>query len=528
MRDLGRRPFLATAAAALAAPVPAIAQAARTLRFVPQADVTVLDPHWSTAYVSRNHAYLVYDTLYGLDADYRPQPQMASGHTVEEEGRSWTITLRPGLRFHDGEAVRAADCVASIRRWGARDPFGQALLAATDELLALDDARLRFRLKKPFPLLPAALAKTTVTVPFIMPERLARTDAATQVTEVVGSGPYRFVPAERVAGSRTVYARFDGYLPRAEGAPSFTAGPKIAHLDRVEWVVMPDAATAAAALQAGEIDWWEQAVTDLLPVLRRNRQVEIGRVETAGFLGMLRFNHLQPPFGNPAIRRAMLGAVNQADFMQAIVGPDPELWRAGVGVFTPGTPLASEEALAPLTGPRDMDRVKRDLAAAGYGGERVVMIVPTDLPFVRAMSEVAADAFRRAGINLDYQALDWGTVLQRRTSREPVERGGWSAFCTFAGGLDFSTPAGHLGLRGNGAQGWIGWPTSPELEALRQAWFEAPDLAAQQAIARRMQAQAMIDVPMVPLGQYFLSTAHRRNVTGILPGVPAFWNVRKA
>jgi peptide/nickel transport system substrate-binding protein len=347
------------------------------------------------------------------------------------------------------------------------------------------------------------------------------------VTEVVGSGPFRFLPGERVAGSRTIYARFEGYAPRGEGTPSFTTGPKVANLDRVEWMVMPDAATAAAALQAGEVDWWEQVVTDLLPALRRNRQIEVGRIETAGFIGMMRFNHLQPPFSNPGVRRAMLGAIDQADFMQAIVGSDPELWRAGVGAFTPGTPLASEEALAPLTGPRDLDRVKRDLAAAGYGGERVVLIVPTDLPYVRAMSEVAADAFRRVGLNLDYQALDWGTVLQRRTSREPVERGGWSAFCTFAGGLDFSSPAGHLGLRGNGTQGWIGWPTSPELERLRDAWFEAPDLAAQQAIARRMQAQAMLDVPMVPLGQYFLSTAYRRSVSGVLAGVPAFWNLRK-
>ncbi|HYF08466.1 MAG TPA: ABC transporter substrate-binding protein [Acetobacteraceae bacterium] len=524
-----RRQLLAAplAATALAAPRLAGAQGARALRFVPQSDVTVLDPLWSTAFVSRNHAFLVYDTLYGTDAGFRPQPQMAEGHVTEDEGRTWTITLRPGLRFHDGEPVRAADCVASIRRWGARDAFGQALLAATDELSALDDRRLRFRLKKPFPLLPAALGKTTVTVPFIMPERLARTDAATQVTEIVGSGPYRFVANERVAGSRTVYARFDGYVPRPEGTPSFTAGPKHVHLDRVEWVVMPDAATAAAALQAGEVDWWEQAVTDLLPTLRRNRQIETGPLETAGWIGFLRFNHLQPPFNNPAIRRAILGAIQQPDFMQAIVGNNPDLWRGNVGVFTPGTPLANDEGMGALTGPRDLDRVRRELAAAGYNGQRMVLIVPTDLPFLRAMSEVGADLFRRLGINVDYQALDWGTVLQRRTSREPVERGGWSAFFTFAGGLDFATPAGHLGLRGNGTNGWIGWPDSPELERLRDAWFDAPDLPSQQAIARRIQAQAMQDVPMIPLGQYFLATAHRRNVTDILRGAPLFWNVRK-
>ncbi len=523
-----RRPLLLAALAApLAAPALAQPAAARTLRFVPQSDVTVLDPLWSTAFVSRNHAYLVYDTLYGTDAEFRPQPQMAEGHAVEDNGLTWTITLRPGLRFHDGEPVRAADGVASIRRWGARDAFGQALMAATEELSALDDRRLRFRLRRPFPLLPQALGKTTVTVPFIMPERLARTDPATQVSEVVGSGPYRFVPGERVAGSRTVYARFDGYVPRPEGAPSLTAGPKVAHLERVEWVVQPDPGTAAAALQSGEVDWWEQALTDLLPTLRRNRQVEVATLETSGWIGFLRFNHLQPPFNNPGVRHAFLGAVNQADFMQAIVGNNPDLWRQGVGVFTPGTPLANDEALGPLTGPRDLEAARRALREAGYNGERVVMLVPTDLVFIRAMSEVAADLFRRLGVNLDVQALDWGTVLSRRTSREPVERGGWSCFVSFGGGADFASPAGHLGLRGNGTQGWIGWPDSPELERLRGEWFDAPDLAAQQAIARRIQAQAMRDIPMIPLGQYFLATAHRRNVTGILPGLPVFWNVRK-
>lgn len=526
MTTLPRRSLLAAPLAGLAAPAMVAAQGARTLRFVPQADVTVLDPLWSTAFVSRNHAYLVYDTLYGTDANFAPQPQMAEGHVVEDGGLTWIITLRPGLRFHDGEPVRAADAVASLRRWGARDAFGQALFAATDELVALDDRRLRFRLKKPFPLLPAALGKTTVTVPFIMPERLARTDPGTQVSEIIGSGPYRFVPGERVAGARTVYARFDGYVPR-EGAPSFTAGGKVANLDRVEWIVMPDAATASAALQAGEVDWWEQAVTDLLPTLRRNRNIEISTLETSGWVGFLRFNHLQPPFNNPAIRRAILGAINQPDFMQAIVGNNSDLWRGNVGVFTPGTPLANDEAMGALTSPRDLDRVRRELAAAGYNGQRMVLIVPTDLPFLRAMSEVGGDLFRRIGINLDYQALDWGTVLSRRTSREPVERGGWSAFFTFGGGQDFASPAGHLGLRGNGTNGWIGWPDSPELENLRDAWFDAPDLAAQQAIARRIQAQAMQDVPMIPLGQYFLATAHRRSVSGIVQGAPLFWNIRK-
>ncbi|MFZ4410760.1 MAG: ABC transporter substrate-binding protein, partial [Paracraurococcus sp.] len=163
-----RRAFLATSAA-LAAPAAVRAQTATTLRFTPQQDLVTLDPVTTTAYISRNHGYMVFDTLYGMDADFQATPQMVDGHVVDDDGRRWTLTLRDGLLWHDGERVLARDCVASIRRWAKRDPFGASLMEATEELSAPDDRTIRFRLKRPFPLLPIALGKASVPVCAMMP-----------------------------------------------------------------------------------------------------------------------------------------------------------------------------------------------------------------------------------------------------------------------------------------------------------------------------------------------------------------------
>jgi peptide/nickel transport system substrate-binding protein len=287
-----RRTFLASAAAALAAPTLARGEASQVLKFVPQADLAVLDPVWTTTYQTRDHGFLVFDTLFGLDGHYRSQPQMAEGAVSEDDGKTWRITLRRDLSFHDDTPVLARDCVASIRRWGTRDGFGQALLAATDEISAPDDRTILFRLKYPFPLLPDALAKTPPSMCPIMPERLAVTDAYKQVSEMVGSGPYRYKADERVAGSRVVYQRNTKYVPRPDGTPDGTAGPKIAHFDRIEWQIIPDAGTVAAAMQNGEIDWWLTPNADLLPLLKKQARLKIETVNPTGTIATMRFNHL--------------------------------------------------------------------------------------------------------------------------------------------------------------------------------------------------------------------------------------------
>ena len=525
MKPMRRRDLLA---AAVAMPAIAQAQGRRVLRFIPQSDLSILDPVFTAAYVTRNHAMMVFDTLYGMDSAYQIQPQMAAGHRVEDDGRTWTIALRDGLTWHDGERVLARDCAASIRRWAARDSFGQTLMAATEDLSAPDDRVIRFRLKRPFPLLLNALGKPGSNVCVMMPERLAMTDPFKQITEMTGSGPFRFMAKDRVPGALIAYERNDAYVPRPDGVPSFTAGPKIVNVDRVEWHVLPDPATAAAAMQAGEHDWWEAPAFDLLPLLRAAKGLTVSEPDPLGFIAGLRLNHLQPPFNNPALRRAILGAVSQEDYMTTAATDDRRNWRAGVGVFGPGSPMANDAGMAALTGTRDFERVRRDVAASGYAGERAIVPVPSDFPNLKALGDVGVDMLRRAGLNVEGRYTDWGTMLQSLAKTDPVEQGGWSAFHTYWSGLDQFDPAVHVWIRGNGRAASRGWPDSPKLEALREAWLLSADMADRKRIAAEIQLQVFDDVPYIPLGQILPPTVYRKTVTDVLTGYTLFWNLRKA
>lgn len=525
---LSRRSLLVGSAAAVAAPAIALDDAKRVLRFVPRTDLGVIDPVWSSANVTRNHGFMIYDTLFGMDASFRPSVQMLAGCTVEDGDLTWRLVLRDGLSWHDGDRVLARDCVASIRRWGARDSYGQALLSATAELTAADDKTIVFRLRKPFPFLPNALGKSGAYVPVMMPERLAGpAGSGKAVTEMVGSGPFRFRKDEHVPGARIVYERFAGYRPREDGVPSRTAGPKRVFFDRVEWITMPDGGTASAALQSGEVDWWDFPIVDLLPVLSKRPDLTLRINDPNGQYNVLRLNHLQPPFDNPAIRRALFSAVNQEDFMLAVSGDDRALWQDGVGMFCPGTPLASDRGLGPR-GPRDLAAAKDAVAAAGYGGQPVVLLVATDFPVLRTLADVGADLMTKIGLKVDYQALDWGMVQQRRVKKDPVDRGGWSAFFTSFDGSDVVDPAGHIALRGNGSDAWFGWPTDPLIEELRTVWFSTPDLAGQKKIAEEVQREALANVPYVPVGLSYQPTAFRSNLRYQIEGFPIFWNVQRA
>jgi peptide/nickel transport system substrate-binding protein len=493
---------------------------------VPQANLTSIDPIWTTANVTRNHGFMIYDTLYGLDASFEPQPQMAAGHVVDDGGLTVTITLRDGLVFHDGEKVRASDAVTSIRRWEKRNPWGQKLDAVTDELSVVDDNRLRFRLKKPFPLLFAALGCISGAA-FIMPERVAATDPFKQFTDPTGSGPFRFKRDEYNSGSLMVYEKAPGYVPRPDGLPSLTSGPKRAMFDRIEWQIITDASTASAALQQGEIDWWEQPTPELRTLLMRDKNVSIEVIDPGGLAGAMRLNHLHPPFDNKALRQALLPAIVQADFMTAIVGDDPKDRIVDTGVYTPGTPMASKLGLEPLTGPRDVDLARQLMKQAGYTNQLMRLIGPTDILSPAAMTQVSADLFRRLGFNQDLALSDWGTVIQRRASREPVEKGGWSALCTGFSSFDFADPAGHVLVRGNGKDAWFGWPTIPELERLRETWFDAPDEATRKTIAADIQRVAIEEVAYIPLGTYNSFTGLRKNLTGRVNGFAIFWNLQR-
>jgi peptide/nickel transport system substrate-binding protein len=523
--------WLVRAAAAVAlfiAAPPVWAETAQTtLRFIPQADLRSIDPIWTTAYVTRNFGYLVFDTLFALDKDFKPQPQMVDHWKLSDDKLTYTFTLREGLKWHDGQPVRAVDCVASIERWGKRDTFGQKMMEAVAEIKPVDDKTFTIALKTPFPLLLRALGKLSSNVPFMMPERLAKTDPYKQIPEAVGSGPFKFVKSEWVPGNKAVFIKNTEYVPRKE-PPSFASGGKIAKVDRVEWLYIPDTATASAALNAGEADWYEQPPADLLPVFAGNPDVIVATVDPLGNQGILRFNHVQPPFDNLKLREAVLNLVNQKDYMQAAAG-DPKYWKTCVALFGCDTPLQTEAgADALLKGP-DPAKAKQLIAASGYKGEKIVLLDATDQPIVHGQALVTLAMLRQAGLNVELQALDWGTLITRRASKAAIDHGGWNIFHTWTSAPDLASPAVNAGLRANDGKAWFGWPDDPKLEGLIDQWFKAPDFTAQKKLAADIQTEAYQgDVPYVPTGQFVVPTAYRKNLHGIIIApVVFFWNVEK-
>ena len=516
-----------TASSTLAMPKLTRAERPNKLVFAPTNDLATLDPVVTFARPTRNHGYLVYDTLYGIDTNWRPRPQMVEGHLVEDDGLTWILTLREGLRFHDGTPVLARDVVSSIRRFAARISFVASLLATTDELSTPDDRTVRFRLKRRFPHLPDALAGPGGNMPAIMPERLASSSPFKPVTEIVGSGPFRFLATEHVSGAHAAYERFAAYQPRGNDAAGFTSGPKVAHLDRVEWLTL-DPVSAMEALRTGEIDWWESVLRDVVEPLSRDPHLNVVS-HYATTMGILRFNQLLPPFDNGEIRRALLGAVDQAEAMTAVAGTDRTNWIDGVGMFPTGTPLANDAGIGVLRAPRDYGAVQRALARAGYMGEPVVVVASADLPAMQALSVVGADQLRRAGMKVDLQEVDAGTALRRRLSQQPTDKGGWNAFFYLLDrSIPTTNPFGNPAIRADGRAAWDGWPKSPRIEALRAEWLAAANLDDEMRASRGLQSQLWQDVPYIPMGEFWQATAYRKELAGISAGcLPVFWGVRR-
>lgn len=510
--------------------MPAISQgaAARTLKFVPQANLANFDPIWGTQYVVRNAAALVWDTLYGVNDQLEPQRQMIESEEVSSDGLTWTFRLRPGLKFHDGERVLAKDCVASLKRWAARDPMGLMIVAQQNELRAVDDRTFKWSLKKPFPKMLFALGKNNAPCSFVMPERIAATDPFKQIGEYIGSGPMKFVQKEWVPGAKAVFEKFADYKPRDE-KPSWLAGGKHMALDRIEWIIMPDPATAAAALQNGEVDWWELPLPDLVPVLKRNPNILVDIADPLGNIGSFRMNHLYPPFNSVKARRAILMAMSQEDYMRALVGDDKNLWKPLPGFFTPNTPLYTEEGGEILKGPRDIEGAKRLLAESGYNNEPVTCLVAQDQTATKAFGDVTADLLKKLGMNVDFNAIDWGTVGARRAQKTPPGQGGWNMFHTWHSGADCINPAPYTAIRANGDKAWFGWPDSPDVEQEVANWFEAKDLAEEKTVIARLNKAALDFVVFAPTGFFLSYTAWRKNVSGIVKGpLPFFWGVSKS
>jgi peptide/nickel transport system substrate-binding protein len=502
--------------------------AGKTITAVMHSDLRVIDPGITTAYITRDHGYMVYDTLLATDSNFKIQPQMADWK-VSDDQLTYTFTLRDGLKWHDGAPVTAEDCVASLKRWGKADGMGQKLMDFTASIEATDAKTITLKLKEPYGLVLESIGKPSSYVPFMMPKRLAETPPGKPIPEQIGSGPFKFVQAEFQPGVKAVYEKNKDYLPRKE-APSWTSGGKVVKVDRVEWITMPDAQTAVNALQSGDIDFMENPSFDILPVLAGNKEIKVENLNQLGFQTLGRMNFLYPPFDNVKVRRAAFMAMNQKNVLDALVG-NPEYYKTCGAVFVCGTPLATEAGSESLVKGNGMAEAKKLLAESGYDGTPVVIMAPGDVVTLKAQPIVAAQLLRDAGFKVDVQATDWQTVVGRRASQKPPKEGGWNMFFTNWVGADVMNPVVNVSISGKGKNGgWFGWPDDPKMEQMRDAFARASSPEEQKKIAADIQKEVLDEVIYIPLGQYFAPSAWRKSLSGVLdgPATPIFWNIDKS
>jgi peptide/nickel transport system substrate-binding protein len=531
-----KRPTIASALSVLALSVALTSQAmtsqamakGKTITAVMHSDLRIIDPLFTTAYITRDHGYMVYDTLLATDSDFKIQPQMADVK-VSDDKLTYTFTLRDGLKWHDGAPVTAEDCVASLKRWGRADNMGQKLMDFTASIEPIDAKSFALKLKEPYGLVLDSIGKPSSYTPFMMPKRMAETPAGQQMKEQIGSGPFKFVQAEFQPGVKAVYEKNADYVPRKE-APSWTAGGKVAKVDRVEWITMPDAQTAVNALQSGDIDFMENPSFDLLPVLKGNKDIKIETLNKLGFQTLGRMNFLHPPFDNVKVRRAALLALNQKDVLDALVG-NPEFYKICGAYFVCGTPLATEEGAGNLIKGGGIAEAKKALAESGYDGTPIVIMAPGDVVTLKAQPIVSAQLLRDAGFKVDLQATDWQTVVARRASQKPTKEGGWNMFFTNWVGADVMNPIANASIGGRGTKGgWFGWAENAKIEELKDKFARSGSPDEQKKIAAEIQKEAYEQVIYVPLGQYLAPSAWRKSLTGVLdgPATPIFWNIDKS
>jgi peptide/nickel transport system substrate-binding protein len=496
----------------------------RTLTAVMHSGLRVLDPVITTAHISRNHAYMIYDTLLSMDEALKPQPQMASWK-VSDDGLTYTFTLRDGLKWHDGTAVTAEDCVASLQRWAKRDGGGQMMMDYVASLTATDAKIITLTLKEPFSYVLELIAKPSAVPAFMMPKRVAETSADKAITDTIGSGPFKFVASEYQPGVKVVYEKNPDYVPRSEPS-SAMAGGKVVKLDRVEWITMPDAQTAVNALNAGEIDYIEQVQFDLVPLLKANSDLIVDVHNKLGYQTMARMNWLHPPFDNPKIRRAALLAIGQTDILNAMVGT-PEYSKLCTTYYGCGTPLASDAGTADMKLEGNIEAAKTLLKEAGYDGKPIVLMHPTDVVTLVSQPVVATAALRKAGFTVDLQPMDWQTLVSRRASQKPPGEGGWNMFLTNWVIQEVWNPISNPMLNGRGKAGaWFGWPDDPAIEKMRVDFAKARTDDERKAIAAKIQEHALQVGNYIPLGQYLVPSSWSKKVSGWIYGpVPVFWNV---
>ncbi len=514
--------LVATVLAASLAITGTAASSESVLRVIPHSDLKNLDPIWTTAYISRNHGYMIYDTLFAMDESFTPQPQMVNAWTTSDDGLVWTFVLRNGLKFHDGSPVTAEDVVASLNRWGRRDGMGQQLYSNLESLEADGDKTIVLTLAQPFSLVLEAIGKISSNVPFIMPKEVAMTDPYEQIDDYTGSGPFMFREDEWVPGSQVVYTRFEDYVPRSE-PPSAAAGGKVAGVDKVVWTYFPDQLTAMNALMAGEVHFFEAPSNDLAVIMSSNPDVVVEVNDPLGNIGFARFNHLHPPFDDVDVRRAAIMAMKQEDYLAAAFGSE-EFWMTCYSVYPCGTTYAGE-AGAEVIKTGSVEAAAEALAATGYDGTPVVIIQPTDIAGLSVFSLVTAEKLRAAGFTVEVQAMDWSTLTSRRASREAAADGGWNMFHTWWIGADILDPT-SIAFSGDPDAGWFGWPEDAELEAARQAFSAAFTPEERKEHAAKVQERLWAIGASGELGQFYVPVAYRNSVKGLIKApVQFFWNI---
>ena len=515
--------LVSTALFASAAPGPVLAQT--TVRAVMHSDLKIVDPIWTTAYITRNHGYMVYDTLFATDAKGEIRPQMVDKYDVSADKLTYTLTLRDGLLWRDGAPVTAEDCVASIKRWAAKDSMGQKLMTFVGDLVVVNPKTFRIVLKEPTGLVLSALGKPSSNVPFMMPKRVAETDASTQISDSTGSGPFVFRKDEWKPGDKAVYVKFDKYKPRLEPA-SGLAGGKVVKVDRVEWRAMADHQTAINALLAGELDYLEAPPHDLLPVLKKDANVRLVDYNPLGNQYTFRFNVLHKPFDNAKIRQAVFYAFNQKDFLEAVIG-DANYYKVCKSLFPCGSPFESTKGMDGLL-ESNVEKAKALLKDGGYDGTPVVLMHSTDLVVLANLAPVAKSLLEKAGFKVDMQSMDWQTLVARRAKKEPPSQGGWNAFLTAWVAADILNPVMTGFLNASCDKAMFGWPCDAEMEKLRDQFARETSPSRQKAIAEAVQVRLTQYPTHIHLGQWYQPIAVRKNVDGIMTApVPVFWNVEK-
>ena len=505
---------------------PAMAQT-KTLRMVPTSDVKILDPTFTTAYVTRDFGYMVYDMPFGVDSKGVPKPQMVDKYTTSKDGKLWTFTLRQGLKFSDGAPVTSADVVASMQRWTAKDSIGKAMTSsAGGEWKATDPMTFTLTLKEPFPLVLEGLSKPSGFPPVVMPERLAKMPTTSPITEVLGSGPFIFKRDEWVPGSKVVFVKNPNYVPRSEPANGLSGSKKPA-VDRVEWLYLPDANSAIAALKKGEVDYINLVPPDYITPLRTDPNVKIGAA--GSWQGWMVMNQLHPPFNNPKIRQALMKAVNQDKFTAAMGFPKDMRVTYCATFFICGGVNDTSAGAEPYR-VADTAKAKQMLTDAGYKGEKVVLLVPTDVTYLNAEALMAAQTMKSIGMNVDMQSSDWASIGGRRAKRDAPDAGGWNMYVTVAGGFDADSPITNAYLGAPCGTSLPGWPCDKPLDELRAAWLKETVPAKRKQLLDEFQVRAYEAVPYINAGQYSPAFAVRKEVKGsekLWNGIPTVWVLEK-